>query len=403
MRTLLTALAAGTLFTASVSGQVSTGEIIGTITDASGGAVANAKITASNAATGVSRQTAAGENTGDYIITLLPPGTYTISVEAAGFRKAVQNDVTLQVNQRLRLDVALQVGQVSETVEVNAAPPLLESQSSSVGSVISQQFVSELPLNGRNFVQLAILTPGVNGTGYSVGGTIQSGARPDDRRPGTEIFSNGNREGSNNFLYDGVDNNERLIQLIVLRPAIESIREFKVQTNMYSADVGRNSGAVVDVVTKSGTNQIHGSVFEFLRNSGMDARSYFNARGTAFPPFGVSSETVQRQEPDVLLRGLGGLSPQHGTEFSPFGSHGQDPERRLQRRTGRGVRSFGGTQRSDSRHRNPAHPVSEQHHPAQPLGRARGAAAGRFSAADERQPREQLPRQSEPEAGLGSG
>jgi hypothetical protein len=176
MRTLLTALAAGTLFTASVSGQVSTGEIIGTITDASGGAVANAKITASNAATGVSRQTAAGENTGDYIITLLPPGTYTISVEAAGFRKAVQNDVTLQVNQRLRLDVALQVGQVSETVEVNAAPPLLESQSSSVGSVISQQFVSELPLNGRNFVQLAILTPGVNGTGYSVGGTIQSGA-----------------------------------------------------------------------------------------------------------------------------------------------------------------------------------------------------------------------------------
>ncbi len=285
IRRLFSVIASGIFWGASASAQVSTGELIGTITDASAGAVSNAKITASNAATGISRETTAAESTGDYIITLLPPGTYTVTVEAAGFRKAVQNEVTLQINQRLRLDIALQVGQVSETVEVSAAPPLLESQSSSVGSVINQQFVSELPLNGRNFVQLAILTPGVNGTGYSVGGTIQSGARPDDRRPGTEIFSNGNREGSNNFLYDGVDNNERLIQLIVLRPAIESIREFKVQTNMYSADVGRNSGAVVDVVTKSGTNQIHGSAFEFLRNSGMDARNYFNARGTPFPPF----------------------------------------------------------------------------------------------------------------------
>ena len=264
--------------------QVSTGELIGAVSDSTGAVVGNAKISATNPATGVTRETTSSDN-GEYIVTLLPPGTYTVSAEASGFRKTVQNEVTLQINQRLRLDIQLQVGQVSETVEVTAAPPLLESQSSSVGSVISQQFVSELPLNGRNFVQLAILTPGVNGAGYSVGGTIQSGSRPDDRRPGTEIFSNGNREGSNNFLYDGVDNNERLIQLIVLRPAIEAIREFKVQTNMYSADVGRNSGAVVDVVTKSGTNQLHGSAFEFLRNSGMDARSFFNRRGTTFPPF----------------------------------------------------------------------------------------------------------------------
>ncbi|MEZ5351306.1 MAG: TonB-dependent receptor [Bryobacteraceae bacterium] len=112
-----------------------------------------------------------------------------------------------------------------------------------------------------------------------------SGTRPDDRRPGTEIFSNGNREGSNNFLYDGVDNNDRLTLSIVLRPAIEAIREFKVQTNLYSADLGRNSGAVVDVVSKSGANEIHGSVFEFLRNSAMDARNFFNTKGTPFPPF----------------------------------------------------------------------------------------------------------------------
>ena len=112
-----------------------------------------------------------------------------------------------------------------------------------------------------------------------------SGTRPDDRRPGTEIFSNGNREGSNDFLYYGIDNNDRLTLSIVLRPGVEAIREFKVQTNLFSADQGRNSGAVVDVVTKSGTNSWHGSAFEFLRNSAMDARSFFNVVGQPFPSF----------------------------------------------------------------------------------------------------------------------
>ncbi len=265
--------------------QLATGELSGQITDSSSAAIPGARVAATNAATGVVTREVVTDEGGLYTLTLLPPGSYSVTVEAKGFRKIVQSNVTLQVSQRLKLDLALQVGEVSETIEVSAAPPLLESQSSSVGSVINEQFVSELPLNGRNFVQLAILTPGVNGTGFSVGGTIQSGSRPDDRRPGTEIFSNGNREGSNNFLYDGVDNNERLIQLIVLRPAIEAIREFKVQTNLFSADTGRNSGAVVDVVSKSGTNEFHGSAFEFLRNSAMDARNFFNARGTTFPPF----------------------------------------------------------------------------------------------------------------------
>src|SRR5204863_3490978 len=154
------------------------------------------------------------------------------------------------------VNLQLQIGQLSDTVEVTAAAPLLESQSSSLGTVIDTQLTSELPLNGRNFVQLATLSPGVNGTGYSVSGTIMSGTRPDDRRPGTEIFSNGNREGSNDFLYDGVDNNDRLTLSIVLRPAVEAVREFKIQTNLYSADVGRNSGAVVDVITKSGSNKL---------------------------------------------------------------------------------------------------------------------------------------------------
>src|SRR5438128_3358956 len=218
--------------------QVSTAELSGTVADPTGAVIGGAKVIATNADTGVSRE-ASSDAAGDYVMTLLPPGNYNLSVEAPGFRKLVQSGVTLEVNQRARVDFALQVGQVNETVEVAATAPMLESQSSSLGNVINERFVNELPLNGRNFVQLAILSPGVNGVGFSVTGTVMSGARPDDRRPGSEIFSNGNREGANNFLYDGADNNERLTLSIVLRPAVEAVKEFKVQ---YSDNVTFTSG-----------------------------------------------------------------------------------------------------------------------------------------------------------------
>ncbi len=264
--------------------QVASAEISGTILDSTGAAVANAKIVATNTATNVPHNTVS-DATGNYSITLLPPGEYVVSVEATGFRRLVQSGLALQINQQARLDLTLQIGQVSETLEVTAQAPLLEAESSSLGTVISEKLVNQLPLNGRNFIQLATLSPGVNGVGFSATGTIMSGTRPDDRRPGTEIFANGNREGSNNFLYDGIDDNERLTLSIVLRPAVEAVREFKIETNLYSADIGRNSGAVVDVITKSGTNQLHGSLFEFLRNSAMDARNFFSPKGTAFPAF----------------------------------------------------------------------------------------------------------------------
>ncbi|MBV8707283.1 MAG: TonB-dependent receptor, partial [Acidobacteriaceae bacterium] len=264
--------------------QVSTAELSGTVLDPSGAAVANAKVTATATATNLAHSTIS-ESNGDYVISLLPPGDYTVTVETPGFRKLVQNGVSLQINQQANLDFTLQIGDVTQTLEVTGQAPLLESESSSLGTVVNQQLVNELPLNGRNFIQLATLSPGVNGVGFSATGTIMSGTRPDDRRPGTEIFSNGNREGSNNFLYDGIDDNERLTLSIVLRPAVEAVREFKIQTNLYSADIGRNSGAVVDVITKSGTNQLHGSLFEFLRNSAMDARNFFNPVGTPFPTF----------------------------------------------------------------------------------------------------------------------
>jgi hypothetical protein len=267
-----------------LNAQVSTAELNGTVVDQTGAAVPNAKVTVTQADTGVSRQTVS-DSAGNYLFTALQPSVYNLSAEASGFKRVVQNGLELQIDQRAEINLKLQLGNVNESVQVTGTAALLETESSSLGSVTNTKLVEDLPLNGRNFVQLATLAPGANGTGYSVSGTIMSGTRPDDRRPGSEVFTNGNREGSNDFLYDGIDNNDRLTLSIVLRPPIEAIKEFKVQTNLYSADLGRNSGAAVDVVTKSGTNQIHGSAFEFLRNSWMDARSFFNVVGTPFPSF----------------------------------------------------------------------------------------------------------------------
>jgi hypothetical protein len=266
------------------SAQVASAELSGNVLDASGAVVPNATVTATNVDTSIVHTTATGK-AGDYVLPSLAPGNYTLIAEAPGFSKLEQTGISLQINQQARVDLTLQVGQTAQTVQVTGHPPLLEAESSSLGTVINRQLVNELPLNGRNFVQLATLSPGVNGVGESASGTIMSGTRPDDRRAGSEIFSNGNREGDNNFLFDGVDNNERLTLSIALRPAVDGVREFKIQTSLYSADVGRNSGAVIDVVTKSGTNQLHGSVFEFLRNSDVDARTFFNTKGTSFPTF----------------------------------------------------------------------------------------------------------------------
>jgi hypothetical protein len=261
-----------------------TATLSGTTSDRSGAVVPGAKVTVVNQQTQLTRETESNDS-GVYNIPLLPPGVYSVRVEKTGFRVIQQSDVRLEVNQTARLDFALDVGTVSEVVEVTERPPLLESDTSAIGQVIENRQVQELPLNGRNFVQLAILGPGVNGVGFSAAGTIMSGTRPDDSRPGSELFSNGNREGSNNFLLDGVDNNDRLTLSITLRPSVEAVQEFKIQTSMFSAEQGRVPGATVNVVSKSGTNQFHGSAYNFLRNSTLDARQYFAPPGQAKPAF----------------------------------------------------------------------------------------------------------------------
>ncbi len=256
----------------------------GVARDSSGAGVPTARITVTNEQTQLTREIQT-DDSGSYSVSPLPPGLYSIRVEKDGFRPIRQAGVRLEVNQSARLDFNLELGSVSETVEVTDAAPLLESDSSSIGQVIENRQITELPLNGRNFVQLATLGPGVNGVGFSSGGTIMSGTRPDDSRPGSELFSNGNREGANNFLLDGVDNNDRLTLSITLRPSVEGVQEFKIQTSMFSAEQGRNPGATVNVVSKSGTNVLHGSAYDFLRNSAVDARQYFAPAGQEKPAF----------------------------------------------------------------------------------------------------------------------
>jgi hypothetical protein len=273
------------LISVTASAQVTTADLVGTVRDNTGAVVRGVKVTLTNVATGVGRSVITDDN-GNYIFTSLQPGRYSLTAETAGFRKVQRDGVELQVNQRAQIDLELQVGQVGETVQITGAPPLLESQSSVLGSVIQERQAQDLPLNGRNFAQLAILSPGVSGASYGMRGTIMSGTRPDDLRPGTELFVNGNRESSNNYLYDGIDNNDRLTLAIVVRPAVEAIKEFKIQTNLFSAEQGRNPGGQVNVVTKSGGNDIHGAAYEFLRNDALDANNFFSNRaGQKKPPF----------------------------------------------------------------------------------------------------------------------
>ncbi len=284
LRSILILSFALTAIYATAKAQVTTADLVGTVKDSSGAVITGAQITAANEATGVNR-TVKTDESGNYIIIQLPPGRYVLTAELPGFRKLERTGIELQVNQRARVDLDLQVGGVGETIRVESTAPLLESQSSVLGNVIQESQVRDLPLNGRNFVQLAILSPGVSGTGFGARGTIMSGTRPDDLRPGTELFVNGNREGSNNYLYDGIDNNDRLTLAIVVRPAVEAIKEFKIQTNLFSAEQGRNPGGQVDVVTKSGTNDFHGAGYEFIRNSALDAKNFFLKPADEKPPF----------------------------------------------------------------------------------------------------------------------
>jgi len=262
---LLAALTSGAAFA-----QQTTGAIRGVVTDPAGALVANVSITASNNQTRARQVTRTGSS-GNYTLPLLPPGSYDLSAEAPGFSKAVRSNVVVRITETEVVDFGLQLGSVSESITVNETASLLQRESSAEGRVIERQTIGALPLATRNFTQLLGLTAGV----------VTDPPNAENVGFGTQNPSvNGSRRGSNNYLLDGNVNNNPMNNdaLGVGIPSVDFIQEFKVITSMASAEYGRNAGSVVNVVTRSGGNQFHGNLFEFLRNDKLVARPFFAAR-----------------------------------------------------------------------------------------------------------------------------
>jgi hypothetical protein len=251
------------LSSASTFAQVQTADVVGTVTDTSGAVIPGATVTITNTATNVSQSTATN-STGDYIFNLLQVGAYAIKIEAKGFKAYTIPNIALSATDRAREDAKMEVGNVTETVEVSGnVAPALQTDSANLGTLVTSQAVQDVPLNGRNFVKLVQLSAGV-----SIGGAgdTSSGTRPDDRRLTSEYTVNAQNTDANNNLIDGMDNNERFIGTLGVRPSVDAIQEVVVQTNLYDASVGRTGGGVTNVVTKSGTNNFHGTGYEFFRN-----------------------------------------------------------------------------------------------------------------------------------------
>jgi hypothetical protein len=251
-----------------------TGSIAGTVTDKSGGGVAGASVKVTSQTTGITRETKTDE-TGHYNVDLLPVSIYTVRVEYQGFQSSEAKDIRLQVDEHRELDFALALASVSSTVEVSANAVAVETQNPALGQVITSQEVSQLPLNGRDFVQLATLTPGtIQETNPNSFFTQAASSEVAARGP-FSLSVGGSRPNSTDWLIDGVDNNELTAGGIAILSSIDSIQEFKVLTYNYSAEYGTRAGPTVLLTTKSGSNDFHGSLYEFFRNTSLDARSFF--------------------------------------------------------------------------------------------------------------------------------
>lgn len=262
--------------------QTDSGRVRGSVSDAQGGLIPGAAVTLTNTETGRIQTTAAGGQ-GAFNFDVVPRGHYKLQAEQKGF-KAATAEFTLEVSQVKEVNFELQVGQSSEVVDVSAEVPLVDTESSGTGEVIQGRQITELPLNGRNFTQLALLTPGVTRGDY---GDQASGVNNNvetfrnGETGGAALSVNGLRAQANNFILDGVDNNESLVNSINFFPPAEAIQEFKVNTSVAPAEFGRAGGGIVQTSIKSGTNEVHGSAFWFIRNSAFDANnSYFNPAGT---------------------------------------------------------------------------------------------------------------------------
>src|SRR5271157_2153959 len=249
------------------------GSLSGTVADRAGAVISGATVRITSQGTGLTRE-AKTDGSGHYLVPLLPVSVYTIRVESHGFQTTEQKDVRLQVDEQREIDFTLNPASVSSTVEVTATEVAVETTNPTLGQVITAEEVADLPLNGRNFVQLATLTPGTSASTSPVSFFTNAASSEAATRGSFSLSVGGSREQSTDWLLDGNDNNQLDEGGIAIFSDIDDIQEFKVLTYNYSAEYGERAGPTVLVTTKSGSNHFHGSLFEFFRNTKLDARSY---------------------------------------------------------------------------------------------------------------------------------
>ena len=290
---VLAALSA--FLTPDLAAQSGNGRLSGAVADPSGAVLANVELRIKQEGTGGERITHTDSN-GFYSVVQLPPGPYEISAQAPGFQTKVRQGVLVSVGQETTVNLALEVGTISTEVAVNAEAQLVDARTAAISGLMNNEFIRELPLNGRDLTQLALLEPGI----------VMSRRGNDSGGPGIKLVANGSRPSQNSFLLDGSDINDATnttpgsaagVQL-----GVDTLQEFRVFTNSYSAEYGRSAGGVISAVTKSGTNAFHGSTFEFLRNSALDAKNFFDAKTQPIPAFKRNQFGVEADGPIVKDR-----------------------------------------------------------------------------------------------------
>jgi len=264
------------------SAQAVTGTIVGTVADTTGAVLPGVSVTVKHTETGFTRTLTTDAN-GEYTAASVPTGTYTVTGEISGFKSVSLSNVQVGVDQRVRADIKLEVGAMTESVEIVAQTPLVQTSSSDLSTTVTEEQIKQLPLNGRNFVSLTRTIPGVL---RGIPGANIDGAGSLAWRASAAFSANGQRPRDNNYLLDGVDNNETWLQTVVVFPSVDALDEFKLQTSTYSAEFGRSLGGVVNIQIKSGSNAFHGSAYDFNRNDAFDANNFFNNRaGRPKPDF----------------------------------------------------------------------------------------------------------------------
>jgi hypothetical protein len=256
-----------------------TGEITGTVVDPTGAVVAGATVTVTNPSTNTQRVVKTNSS-GIYDVPALMPGNYNLKAEVPGFTTQVRNDIELQVAQVARIDFTLQVGNVTEVVEVAGGAPVLQTETTDIGTVVENRRIEDLPLNGRNYLQLTSLIPGATTYGPPA---AQGQGRMGGSRNDFTLNVAGQRLSYNHYTLDGVENTDPNFNTYLLLPSLDALQEFKVESGQFQAEYGRGISQV-NVTTKSGTNEIHGSAFEFLRNADLDAKNYFDSKTQPIPP-----------------------------------------------------------------------------------------------------------------------